>query len=143
MSPPPTPPVGCFEAKYHYRFWRPVHAIARADTDGNPATSPDPTWTSLLVVNHPEYPSAHACFTSALTDAVAAFFGTVQVPLTLDSAATGTSHPYRNLDEVVREVRLARIAAGLHYRHSMIDGERLGRRVARHVIHHHFQPRGG
>ena len=135
--------VGCFEAKYHYRFWRPVHAIARADTDGNPATSPDPTWTSLLVVNHPEYPSAHACFTSALTDAVAAFFGTVQVPLTLDSAATGTSHAYRNLDEVVREVRLARIAAGLHYRHSMIDGERLGRRVARHVIHHHFQPRGG
>jgi hypothetical protein len=135
--------VGCFEAKYHYRFWRPVHAIARADTDGNPATSPDPTWTSLLVVNHPEYPSAHACFTSALAHAVAAFFGTAQVRLTLDSAATGTSHDYRNLDEVVREVRLARIAAGLHYRQSMLDGEQLGHRVARHVIRHHFRPRGG
>jgi hypothetical protein len=135
--------IGCFEAKYHYRFWRPVHAIARADTDDNPATSPDPTWTSLLVVNHPEYPSAHACFTTALTRAVAAFFGTAQVPLTLDSTATGTSHRYRNLDEVVREVRLARVAAGLHYRHSMLDGEQLGRRVARHVIRHHFRSRSG
>jgi hypothetical protein len=42
---------------------------------------------------------------------------------------------------VVREVRLARIAGGLHFRHSMGDGEHLGRRVARHVTRHHLQPR--
>jgi hypothetical protein len=30
--------IGCFDAKSHYLFWRPVHAIARADTDGNSAT---------------------------------------------------------------------------------------------------------
>jgi hypothetical protein len=46
--------IGCFDAKYHYTFWRPVHAIARAGAD--PATHPDPTWTALLTVNHPEYP---------------------------------------------------------------------------------------
>ena len=34
--------IACWEAKYHYYFWRPNHAIQRADTDGNPATSPDP-----------------------------------------------------------------------------------------------------
>jgi hypothetical protein len=34
-----------------------------------------------------------------------------------------------------------RIAGGLHFRHSMLDGERLGRRVARHVTHRHFQAR--
>ena len=34
--------IACWEAKYHYYFWRPNHAIQRADTDGNPATSPGP-----------------------------------------------------------------------------------------------------
>jgi hypothetical protein len=48
--------IGCFDAKYHYTFWRPVHAIARAGADPDPATHPDPTWTALLTVNHPEYP---------------------------------------------------------------------------------------
>ena len=32
--------IACWEAKYHYYWWRPNHAIQRADTDGNPATSP-------------------------------------------------------------------------------------------------------
>jgi hypothetical protein len=30
--------IACWEAKYHYVFWRPVTAIPLADTDGNPAT---------------------------------------------------------------------------------------------------------
>jgi hypothetical protein len=132
--------IGCFDAKYHYLFWRPVHAIARADTDGNPATRPDPTWTALLTVNHPEYPSAHGCWTAALTHALGVFFGTGRGRLTVDSAVTVTSRSYRSLPEVVREVRLARIAGGLHYRHSMLDGERLGRRIAQHVTRHHFRP---
>jgi FAD/FMN-containing dehydrogenase len=118
-------------------------AIARAGIDGNPDTSPDPTWTALLTVNHPEYPSAHGCWTSALAHALGAFFGTDRVPLTVDSTVTATSRSYRRLGEVVREVRLARIAAGLHYRHSMLDGERLGRRVARHVTRQHFRARSG
>jgi hypothetical protein len=108
--------IGCFDAKYHYTFWRPVHAIARAGTDPNPATHPDPTWTALLTVNHPEYPSAHGCWTTALVHTLGVFFGTDRV-------------------------RLARIAGGLHFRHSMGDGEDLGRRVAHHVTRHHFQPR--
>jgi hypothetical protein len=133
--------IGCFDAKYHYTFWRPVHAIARAGADPNPATHPDPTWTALLTVNHPEYPSAHGCWTTALVHTLGVFFGTDRVRLTVDSTVTGTSRHYRSLREVVREVRLARIAGGLHFRHSMGDGEDLGRRVARHVTRHHFQPR--
>jgi hypothetical protein len=135
--------IGCFDAKYHYLRWRPVHAIARADTDGNPATRPDPTWTALLTVNHPEYPSAHGCWTTALAHALGVFFGADRGRLTVDSAVTATSRSYRSLPEVVREVRLARIAGGLHYRHSMRDGERLGRRIAQHVTRHHFRPTSG
>src|SRR2546430_14932103 len=40
--------IAGFDAKYHYGFWRPFHAIRLADTDGNPATEPNPSWTSLI-----------------------------------------------------------------------------------------------
>jgi hypothetical protein len=71
---------------------------------------------------------------------VAGFFGTDRVPVTLDSTVTATRRAYTRLSRVVTEVRLARIAGGLHYRHSMLDGERLGRRVAHHVTGRFFQP---
>ncbi len=28
--------IACFDAKYHYWFWRPDQAILQAGTDGNP-----------------------------------------------------------------------------------------------------------
>lgn len=56
--------VGCFDAKYNFLLWRPVHAIQRADTDDNPLTLPDLTWNAPLNVNHPEYPSAHSCWSA-------------------------------------------------------------------------------
>jgi hypothetical protein len=53
--------IGCWDAKYHYNWWRPFSAIPAGDTDGNAATPGDPTWQPLLgTPNHPEYPSAHA-----------------------------------------------------------------------------------
>jgi hypothetical protein len=125
--------IGCFDAKYHYLFWRPVHAIARADTDNNPATVQDPTWRSLLTVNHPEYPSAHACWSNAVTSVLALHFGTTRVPFVMSSTVTGTTRTYRSLAEAAHEVTGARIWAGLHYRKSMRDGVHVGRQVAQLV----------
>ena len=95
--------VGCWEAKYHYTFWRPQHAIQRASTDGNDDTIQEDTWTHLLNGNHPEYPSGHSCFTSAVTRALADFFGTDRVPLTVDSTVTGTTHHFNRLRDVRSE----------------------------------------
>ena len=82
--------IACFDAKYHYWFWRPYQAIPQADTDGNPATVADPTWQPLgATPNFPEYPSAHACHSTAVVKALDAFFGTDKVALTLDSRAPG------------------------------------------------------
>ena len=82
--------IACFDAKYHYWFWRPYQAIPQADTDGNPATVADPTWPPLgTTPNHPEYPSAHACHSTAVVTALHAFFGTDKVTLSLDSRAPG------------------------------------------------------
>src|SRR6185503_11214617 len=34
--------------KAYYSFWRPITAIREAGTDGNPATTADPTWEPLI-----------------------------------------------------------------------------------------------
>ncbi len=82
--------IACFDAKYHYWFWRPYQAIPHADTDGNPATVADPTWQPLgATPNFPEYPSAHACHSTAVVTALDAFFGTDKVPFSLDSRVDG------------------------------------------------------
>ena len=53
--------IAFFNAKSYYDTWRPITAIQQADTDGNPATTPDSTWTPLLVTpSFQEYPSGHA-----------------------------------------------------------------------------------
>jgi hypothetical protein len=122
--------IACWDAKYHYRFWRPVHAIQRADTDGNPRTAADPTWQPLLGANHPDYPSGHACYTAATTRALQAFFHTSRLKLTIDSLATGTTRQYDELSAIRHEVREARILSGLHFRHAMQDGDQLGTNVA-------------
>ena len=79
--------IACFDAKYHYAFWRPITAIRAGDTDGNEATVGDPTWSTLLAgtPNHPEYPSAHSCVTPAGGLVVARFLGTPEIDFTVPS----------------------------------------------------------
>jgi hypothetical protein len=132
--------VGCFEAKYSFLLWRPVHAIQRADTDGNHFTAPDLTWNALLNVNHPEYPSAHSCWTQAVTDTLTYFFGTDEAAFGLDSAVTGSTRQYARFSEVAEEVQDARVWAGIHFRFSTDDGSTIGRQVARLVTRRHFRP---
>ena len=132
--------IACWEAKYHYSFWRPTHAIQRAETDGNKATSPDPTWLPLLVVNHPEYPSGHSCFTGAVTESLRNYFGTNRVKLVITSLAPGAGPPrtYETLDELVKDVENARVWAGLHYRTTMTKSAKHFPRIARDVGKQYF-----
>ena len=132
--------TACMNAKYHFAFWRPYTAIHDADTDGNPNTVPDPNWVPLAVTpGHPEYPANHGCGTEAVTDAFAAFFGTDDIPLTVTSAVTGTTHSFNSFADVVTEVDNARIYGGMHYRHSVKDGNKLGRMVAEYTFRHYFR----
>jgi hypothetical protein len=134
--------LACFDAKYHYVFWRPRLAIRRADTDGNPATEADPTWEPLLVVNHPEYPGAHGCGTKAVTVALAAFFGTDKVAFSMFSTVTGTTHHFERFKDAAKEVYDARTWAGLHFRNSTMEGAWIGKKVARYVVANYFRPTG-
>lgn len=133
--------IGCFDGKYTYGFWRPVTAVPAADTDGNPGTSADPAWVPLLVTpNHPEYPSAHACFSKGITRILALFFGTDRVTTTIDSVVTGTTRTFDRFTDLYDDVHRSRILGGIHYRFSMEDGRQLGRHVANQIARDYFQP---
>jgi hypothetical protein len=136
--------IACFDAKYHYWFWRPYQAITLADSDGNPDTVADPNWKPLgTTPNFPEYPSAHACHSAAVVRALDAFFGTDRVRFTLDSRAPGvtkTTRTYDRLHDVVKDVDRARVLVGFHFRNSDLQGSVLGRKVGGYVAHNYFQP---
>ena len=151
--------IAGFEAKYFYAAWRPRTAIPRADTDGNEDTFADPGWKPLISVNHPEYPSAHTYSSTAMTDSIARFFGTNRVTWRLRGGILGptlapdctpaiptipqlvqTERTYDDLNRVMREIYDARVWAGLHWRHSMMNGAQVGRKIAQHVWTNFFQP---
>ena len=136
--------IACFDAKYHYLFWRPQYAIQLGDHDGNPATIGDPTWQPLLgTPPHPEYLSAHSCFTSATAQVLVAFLGTQQINLEVTSAAPNvvqrTRH-YEYANDLVQELIDARVWGGIHYRESDVKGATLGRKVAHWALQRYFQP---
>lgn len=137
--------IAGFYAKYAFRFVRPRTAIPRAAEDGNSGTAADATWAPLLTVNHPEYPSAHGFWSTALTDAVARFFGTRDLTWTITTSQAAvpqvvqTQRTYTGLNQIMEQIDDARVWAGLHWRNSMKDGGKLGARVAGHVLKQHFR----
>jgi hypothetical protein len=132
--------TACMNAKYHFAFWRPYTAIHDADTDGNSGTVADPNWVPLAVTpGHPEYPANHGCITEAIMDALTEFFDTDEIPFSVTSNVTATTHNFSNFEDVVREVDDARIFGGMHYHNSVRQGNRLGRWVTEYVIAHKFK----
>jgi len=138
--------MACFDSKYSYLFWRPITAIRHADLDSNAATTADPNWSPLLATpTHPEYPSAHGCLTSALTDSVAAALNTQHLNITVPGATNAgttltTNRVFNNVQNIQNEVIDARVWIGFHFRNSVVQGENLGNDVARYDLNQAFQP---
>jgi len=136
--------IGCWNAKFQYSFWRPVTAIRNGDIDGNDGTVADPDWTPLAPTPaHPEYPSAHGCFTGATAEALNQYFGNQPFTFVVSSAVTNTVHEMRSGDELGLEVQNARIWAGIHFHHAVVQGADLGRKVTQQAFQGFFQPEAG
>ena len=135
--------IACFDAKYHYAFWRPITAIRAGDTDHNHRTVVDAAWTPLLPAtpNHPEYPSAHSCITPAGGRVIASFLGTKKIDFTVPSLTGLGDRHYDTVKELAYEVGNARIWGGIHFRTAVEDGITLGMKVVHQVLGHHFQKR--
>jgi hypothetical protein len=134
--------IAGFDAKYHYGFWRPFHAIRLADTDGNPATEPDPSWTSLIPApNHPEYISTHSTVTAATMRVLALLLGN-QTPFTLSSPALpGVTVTYQSFSDAAVEVGLSRIWGGIHFRTACEVGRATGESIADQAVTNYLLPR--
>jgi hypothetical protein len=139
--------ISCFDAKYHYLFWRPVMAIRNAGIDGNDATVAVPNWTPVLTTpNHPEYPAAHGCLTGAEAEMYSVALGTNRIDVTIRGSATGAANnwdtvtTYEKVNDLQREIVDARVWAGLHYRESGVEGVVIGRKVAHWTLKRYFLP---
>jgi hypothetical protein len=134
--------INCWNDKYYFDFWRPWQAIREADTDGNPATAPDPTWTALLTAPYPEHPSGHLCADGAHLRVLQMFFGdNVRFGVT-SSRFGGETRFFDRFSEPLAEIIEARIWAGLHFRTADVQAELLGRNVANYAAENYFQPVG-
>jgi hypothetical protein len=134
--------ISVWHAKYVYGFWRPITAINLADTDGNPDTSPDPTWVPLRPTpNYPEYPSGYNVFNSTVTHGLENLFQTRHVDLTLISTAVpGVQRHYDSGSALRQDVVNARVWLGIHFRTADTASREMGRRLAAWALDHYFQP---
>jgi hypothetical protein len=135
--------IAFYDAKYTYRFWRPVTAIREAATDGNPETTADPNWLPETgnTAPDPSYPGAHAVISAAGSRVLIAFFGDhFDLPVTSETLP-GVTRSFRRFSDTSREATFSRIFAGQHFRFDLTAGRRLGNDVAGLVLDHQLERR--
>ena len=137
--------IACFEAKYHFRFWRPYTAIRGADEDGNRFTEADKDWLPLLwtapkvipptffIPPVPEYPSAAATISAAAAEVLIRNLGDHQRFEATSPSLPGVTRRFDSFTEAVKESGMSRVYGGIHFLHAVRDGYRQGRGVGRDV----------
>jgi hypothetical protein len=144
--------IACWNDKYHWNFWRPRAAIQEADTDRNPATVADPTWEplfhpsttttpALITPPFPDHPSGHGCVSGAVLHTFREFFGTNRVAFDVHSGRfPGQPRHFKRFTRALKEIIDARVWGGIHFRTADVQGAVIGKKVARWLERHYFQP---
>lgn len=134
--------VVSWDYKYAYSFWRPLTGIQHADLDGNPQTTADPGWTSLIPTPpFPGYTSGHSTFSSAAARVLALFFGTDQIAFTTTSdGLPGVQRSFTRFSQAAEEAGQSRIYGGIHWQFDNQAGLSSGRALGNHVFHSLFTP---
>jgi hypothetical protein len=137
--------LACWDAKYHYMWWRPWQSIPRADEDGNRRTTPEAGWIPLVRANHPEYPAGHGCYGGAMAAALEKVFED-EFPFTLTSTGnqvTGwpviPSRNYQRWSDITADNANARVWGGLHYRTTMNDSSKWEKKLVKDALRGHFK----
>ena len=136
--------ICAWDAKYSYLFWRPITAVRNADGDGNPATTSDPGWQSLIVTPpFPEYVSGHSAFSGAAATILARFFASDQVSFsTRSDFVPDVVRQFTSFSAAAREAAESRVYGGIHFRSSSEDGLTGGIEIGNWVVDYFLQPKG-
>jgi len=128
-----------YDAKYTYRLWRPITAIRLADTDGNPLTAGDPSWSPLAnTPADPSYPGAHSTLSATAATILTSLYGDDASFTVTSPTVPGVTRAFENFNAAASEAGLSRIYAGVHTRLDHRAGLALGARVARYILHNAF-----
>jgi hypothetical protein len=114
-------------------LWRPVTAIQQADTDGNAATAPDPSWVPLgSTPCFPAWVSGHATFAAAWAGVMRNQFGdnVTYTAGTNDPNAVGVTRTFTSFTQAATENARSRIYLGVHYQFDADDGIATGNGIA-------------
>jgi hypothetical protein len=143
--------IGSWEAKYRYKFWRPITAIRLGDTDGNPDTEAMPDWTPLQpTYPMPDHDSGHAVQGGVAAEVLKQVFGTDRVAFTACSTslaagsrcgeAAAVIRSYATFSEAAEENAVSRIYIGIHFRNAVEEGLRHGRRIGAYAVQKFMRP---
>jgi hypothetical protein len=135
--------AGWFQ-KRHFAFWRPVTAIRKGDTDGNPRTEPDPSWQSLRPTPPlPDHPSTHSLLGAAAAEILRRFTGTNSFGFCMvstTSVPTGSERCWDSFTQAELENAESRVLVGFHFRSAITTGVKVGRQVGQFAMQHALLP---
>jgi len=133
--------ISAFDSKLHYYHWRPVSAIRLGDTDGNDATTGNPTWIALFSAPPvPGYPAANAIGGAAAGGVLIRFFNKDNFLIDTDCGyLPGVIRHYDSISDAVSENIVAKIYTGNYTRHANEVGEYLGYELADYIFENALQ----
>lgn len=106
--------------------------------DGNDAAERDASWLPLIdTPMHPEYPCAHCIVVGTVGSVLKAVLADKPSPKLTATSPTATPNKPRssaNPDELVKEVALARLYDGVHYRTSTEVGTAMGVKIGEFAV---------
>jgi hypothetical protein len=142
--------IAMVDSKNHYNYWRPITAIRTGDTDGNPDTIGDPTWTPLRPTPpDQDYVSGHSIEGGAAAEVLKQFFSTDEIsfqdcgavlPAGSCSDATPVFRSYTSFSQAAAENAYSRILIGFHFRKSVEEGIKYGRKIGRRAANLYLRP---
>lgn len=119
--------IAGFDTKYEYNEWRPITAIREGDNDGNPLTTGDANWMSLInAPNHPSYLSTHSIGSMTGATVLAAMLGDQAFCLTL----SGTTQCFSSFTAGAQNAANSRLWGGIHFDWDNQAGVTAGRSIA-------------
>jgi membrane-associated phospholipid phosphatase len=133
--------IAAWDAKYTENFWRPITAIQKADTDGNPNTTADPNWKPLITTPpFPSYISGHSTFSGAAAKVLTTILGD-NVSFSVNSLGTpGVDRTFTNFNAAANEAGISRIYGGIHFNSDNVDGLATGKLVGNYVLQNLLAP---